>query len=82
VAGENMCRSANLMTDNEGSATGGFGAVMGSKNLKALAVLGTGSPLVAKPEELKELNQLPKTMRSFGFTFLMAQNGIFSVPLR
>ena len=58
VAGENMCRSANLMTDNEGSATGGFGAVMGSKNLKAVAVLGTGSPLVAKPEELKELNKL------------------------
>ena len=58
VAGENMCRSANMMTDNEGSATGGFGAVMGSKNLKAVAVLGTGSPLVAKPEELKELNKL------------------------
>jgi aldehyde:ferredoxin oxidoreductase len=58
VAGENMCRSANLMTDNEGSATGGFGAVMGSKNLKAIAALGTGSPLVAKPEELKELNRL------------------------
>ncbi|MCK5192229.1 MAG: aldehyde ferredoxin oxidoreductase, partial [Desulfobulbaceae bacterium] len=58
VAGENMCRNANLMTDNEGSATGGFGAVMGSKNLKAVAVLGTESPLVAKPEELKELNQL------------------------
>ncbi|UCG12013.1 MAG: hypothetical protein JSU72_16075 [Deltaproteobacteria bacterium] len=58
VAGENMCRSANLMTDNEGSATGGFGAVMGSKNLKAIAVLGTGSPLVAKGEVLKELNKL------------------------
>ena len=58
VAGENMCRSANLMTDNEGSATGGFGAVMGSKNLKAIAVLGTGHPLVAKPDELKKLNQL------------------------
>jgi len=58
VAGENMCRSANLMTDNEGSATGGFGAVMGSKNLKAIAVLGSGSPLVANPEKLKELNQL------------------------
>jgi aldehyde:ferredoxin oxidoreductase len=58
VAGENMCRSANLMTDNEGSATGGFGAVMGSKNLKAVAVLGTGHPLVANPEELKKLNQL------------------------
>jgi aldehyde:ferredoxin oxidoreductase len=58
VAGENMCRSANLMTDNEGSATGGFGAVLGSKNLKAIAVLGSGSPLVAKPEGLKELNKL------------------------
>ncbi|NQT68613.1 MAG: hypothetical protein HQ552_03435 [Desulfobacteraceae bacterium] len=58
VAGENMCRSANLMTDNEGSATGGFGAVMGSKNLKAVAVLGTGRPAVANPEELKRLNQL------------------------
>jgi aldehyde:ferredoxin oxidoreductase len=31
---------------------------MGSKNLKAVAVLGTGSPLVAKPEELKDLNKL------------------------
>jgi aldehyde:ferredoxin oxidoreductase len=58
VAGENMCRSANLMTDNEGSGTGGFGAVMGSKNLKALAVFGTGTPLVADPPQLKELNQL------------------------
>jgi aldehyde:ferredoxin oxidoreductase len=58
VAGENMCRSANLMTDNEGSATGGFGAVMGSKKLKAIAVLGSGSPLVANPKKLKELNQL------------------------
>ena len=58
VAGENMCRSANLMTDNEGSATGGFGAVMGSKNLKALAVSGSGSPLVAEPGKLKELNKL------------------------
>jgi aldehyde:ferredoxin oxidoreductase len=45
------------MTDNEGSATGGFGAVMGSKNLKAVAVMGTGHPLVAKPEALKELNR-------------------------
>ncbi|MEE4602963.1 MAG: aldehyde ferredoxin oxidoreductase N-terminal domain-containing protein [Desulfobacteraceae bacterium] len=58
VAGENMCRSANLMTENEGSATGGFGVVMGSKNLKAVAVLGTGNPLVADPGELRELNQL------------------------
>ncbi|MDY0041681.1 MAG: aldehyde ferredoxin oxidoreductase N-terminal domain-containing protein [Desulforhabdus sp.] len=57
-AGENMCRSANLITDNEGSATGGFGAVMGSKKLKAIAVVGTGGPSVAHPEDLKELNKL------------------------
>ncbi|MGQ9656154.1 MAG: aldehyde ferredoxin oxidoreductase N-terminal domain-containing protein, partial [Thermodesulfobacteriota bacterium] len=29
-AGENLCRSATLVTDHQGSATGGFGAVMGS----------------------------------------------------
>ena len=58
VAGENLCRTANIMTDNEGSSTGGFGAVMGSKNLKAIVVSGTGSPGVADPESLKKLNQL------------------------
>ena len=57
VAGENRCRTANIMTDNEGSATGGFGAVMGAKNLKAIAVQGTGNPAVANPDALKTLNQ-------------------------
>jgi aldehyde:ferredoxin oxidoreductase len=58
VAGENLCRSATLITDNEGSATGGWGAVMGSKNLKAIAVLGSGAPKVADPEGLTKLNKL------------------------
>ena len=57
VAGENLCRNANVVTDNEGSATGGFGAVMGSKNLKAVAVSGSGNPLVANPDKLKDLNR-------------------------
>ncbi|MBT3175415.1 MAG: hypothetical protein HOG03_10075 [Desulfobacula sp.] len=57
-AGMNLCRNANLMTDNEGSATGGFGAVLGSKNLKAIAVKGTQSPRISDPEELKQLNRL------------------------
>ena len=57
-AGENLCRTANIMTDNEGSATGGFGAVMGSKKLKAIAVHGTGTPQAAFPERLKELGRL------------------------
>lgn len=57
-AGMNLCRTANLMTDNEGSATGGFGAVLGAKNLKAIAVIGTQSPPISEPETLKELNRL------------------------
>jgi aldehyde:ferredoxin oxidoreductase len=57
VAGENLCRSANLMTENDGSVTGGFGAVFGSKNLKAIAVLGSGGPSTAQPDKLKELNK-------------------------
>lgn len=58
LAGENLCRSATLMTDHEGSATGGFGAVLGSKNLKAVAVVGTGRPAVARRSELTGLNRL------------------------
>jgi aldehyde:ferredoxin oxidoreductase len=57
-AGMNLCRNANLMTDNEGSATGGFGAVLGAKNLKAISVIGTQSPLVSDPAALNELNRL------------------------
>jgi aldehyde:ferredoxin oxidoreductase len=57
-AGMNLCRSANLMTDNEGSVTGGFGAVFGAKNLKAISVVGTQSPQVSDPAALKELNRL------------------------
>ncbi|MCF8106269.1 MAG: hypothetical protein K9K64_12370 [Desulfohalobiaceae bacterium] len=56
-AGENLCRTANLMTDNEGSGTGGFGAVMGSKKLKAICVLGSGKPGIARPERLRELSK-------------------------
>ncbi len=58
LAGENLCRNATLMTDHEGSATGGFGAVLGSKNLKAIAVVGTGRPAVARKKELTDLNRL------------------------
>lgn len=56
-AGENRCRSAVVITDHEGSATGGFGAVMGAKNLKAIAVVGTGRPAVASKEQLTEFNK-------------------------
>ncbi len=57
ISGENKCRNATIITDHEGSGTGGFGAVMGSKNLKAVAVLGTGKPAVARKSEFVELNR-------------------------
>ena len=72
VAGENKCRAATLTTDNEGSATGGFGAVMGSKNLKAIAVMGTGNPKVALREELKKLNR---------YTIRLSQRGTLRMPV-
>jgi aldehyde:ferredoxin oxidoreductase len=66
LAGENQCRNATLMTDHEGSATGGFGAVLGSKNLKAIAVVGTGRPAVARQKELTELIRLSIRMSERG----------------
>ncbi len=56
-AGENRVRTAVLVGPRFSAASAGFGAVMGSKNLKALVVRGTGQPAVANPPRLKELNR-------------------------
>lgn len=54
-AGENKARVAALIHDSGNSAgQGGYGGVFGSKNLKAISVLGTGSVQVARPKELLE----------------------------
>jgi len=54
-AGENLVRSACIITDRAKAAGGsGVGAVMGSKNLKALAARGTGRIEVADPERFME----------------------------
>jgi aldehyde:ferredoxin oxidoreductase len=54
-AGEKMVRFASIVTEVAASASRtGTGAVMGSKNLKAIAVRGSGIVPVAKPEELAE----------------------------
>jgi aldehyde:ferredoxin oxidoreductase len=54
-AGENRSRIACILTDTgDASGQGGFGGLMGSKNLKAIAVRGTGTVTVAKPKELME----------------------------
>jgi aldehyde:ferredoxin oxidoreductase len=54
-AGENLVKFASLMFNTYNAAgRGGTGAVMGSKNLKAIAVKGTGALSVARPREFHE----------------------------
>ena len=56
-AGERMVRMACLMTENTDAAgRSGAGAVMGSKNLKAIAVRGTLGVRVADPEAALQLS--------------------------
>ncbi len=56
-AGERLVRFACLITET-GDAAGrtGMGAVMGSKNLKAVAVRGSGGVGIARPEEFLDLS--------------------------
>jgi aldehyde:ferredoxin oxidoreductase len=54
-AGEKLVRIANIMNDEfRAIGRGGLGAVMGSKNLKAVAVRGTNDVNVANLEDFKE----------------------------
>ena len=55
-AGERLVRFASIMTSvYHAAARAGVGAVMGSKNLKAISVSGTGSVNVADPDEFGRL---------------------------
>lgn len=62
-AGENKVRFAIAVTDQGGTISSGMGAVMGSKNLKAIVVKGNNKVAVAEPEQLKELNRRIRAMR-------------------
>jgi aldehyde:ferredoxin oxidoreductase len=54
-AGEKLVRIACIINDKTRAAgRTGLGAVMGSKNLKAIAVRGTHDVMVAKPDEFME----------------------------
>jgi len=63
-AGENLCRISIVINDTSGAAgQGGYGAVMGAKNLKAIAAKGTGVLRISRPDELMALFQ---QARSYG----------------
>lgn len=54
-AGENLSRIAALIHDaGNGAGQGGFGGVWGSKNLKAISVIGTGSVEIADAKALAD----------------------------
>lgn len=56
--GENLVLQACIMNGlYDAAGRGGLGAVMGSKNLKAIAVRGHKAPQIASPERLKELRE-------------------------
>jgi len=62
-AGENMVRFAIANTDQGGALSNGMGAVMGSKNLKAIVVKGSNKVPVAHPERLSEVNKRARFLR-------------------
>ena len=65
-AGENLCRNASLTTSSDSAAAkSGFGAVFGSKNLKAVAVHGTGDVV---PGNIEKLFYLRKTVNEPPYT--------------
>jgi aldehyde:ferredoxin oxidoreductase len=63
-AGEKLSLISGIVTDGGRiAARSGLGALMGSKNLKALAVRGTGEIPVADPDRIRAMNR--KFLRGF-----------------
>lgn len=56
-AGENLSKIACIINERRAAGRKGLGAVMGSKNLKAVAIRGSRQVPVADPEAFKEARQ-------------------------
>lgn len=73
LAGENMVNLSCMINAANHSGGAGTGGVMGSKNLKAIAVYGKGSVEVADPKKILELN-------NYVMSDLMGSNNNHVVP--
>ena len=62
-AAENRTRLGIIFTDSAGSASMGFGSVMGSKNLKAIAAIGSNKIPVADRDTIMEIRKQHRQMR-------------------
>jgi aldehyde:ferredoxin oxidoreductase len=63
-AGENLVRFSTVGADGGAVGSGGIGAVMGSKNIKAIAVAGDKKPTAADPERLRALAKMMQKYRA------------------
>jgi aldehyde:ferredoxin oxidoreductase len=93
LAGEKQSKIACIINEKTRAAgRTGLGAVMGSKNLKAIAVRGTRDIVVAKPDEfiemVKEFHERMKGPAAQKYRTLgsaenvMIQNALFCMPTR
>ncbi len=76
-AGENLSKIACIINERRAAGRKGLGAVMGSKNLKAIAVRGSGSVEIAWDEKFKAVrSEMLKAMKDSPFLYSgMAQIG-------
>jgi aldehyde:ferredoxin oxidoreductase len=72
---EHGSRIGNIQIDRAGNVSMGFGSVMGSKNLKAIAVSGSKTISVAHPEQIKGINSQIKKMIGQGY------HNLYSKPI-
>ena len=70
---ENGARIGNLIGDLGSSASMGFGSLMGSKNLKAIAVNGSGRVAEANPEGVQQIREKLKKMTGPGYHNIYSQ---------
>lgn len=62
-AGESQVRFAIARTEQGGTLSNGMGAVMGSKNIKAIVIKGGNKVPVAHPDKISELNRHIRFLR-------------------
>jgi len=79
IAGENLVPMASLVTNKTRSAgSGGIGAIIGSKKLKAIAVRGTGKPTLADPTKFAALaNKINDRIMNSPLTPILREHGTF-----
>lgn len=78
--GEQRRNMAGIFNDSRTLARGGVGAVMGSKNLKAILTRGSGSVKVYDPEGYRRALQLAfRAVRMSSETTLLSQEGTLNI---